>query len=412
MRGALLGNRRWWIAAAIAALAVVVIVLVRRHGEPVDTAATTAPDVKLATVRTGEYAVMLREAGHVGEPAGTVTKPAFAVAGILQTVFVHVGESVSQGAPIAELDTRALSLDAQQAQAEAAAAQASYAGGAVPAAQLTGAQANARAAQERAQADEAQVARERRLYAAGVSALKDVQAAQAQLAADRAAASVAAADARAAASQPQVVGAQAQAAQARAAAAQHMLDQGTLRAPVSGVVTAVYKRPGESVDPTTPVLAIGPSQQNVATLDVPSGDAQQIAQGNPVTLTIDGMSERGEGVVTAVVPSVDPATQNATVVVSGVPAGSVAGSAAQAQIVVAHVRGTLIPENAIVQDPQSGENVVFVQQRQSDGSVKFAQRAITVLHEDGTTADVSGLSPGQRVAAQGAFSLLAPAGGD
>lgn len=403
----------WAVIAAAIALAVVAIVIWQRmHAPPPAAAPDAAPAVQLATVRSGEYAVTLREAGHVGAPAGTVTKATFAQPGILQSVDVHVGEFVSAGTAIAQLDTRALSLDAQQARAEAQSAAASYGGGSVPAAQLSGAQANAQAAQQRVAADGAQVEREQRLYGAGVAALKDVQAAQSQLAADRAAAAVAAADARAAASQPEVQSANVRAAQAKAAVSENALAQGTLHAPVSGIVTAIYKRPGEAVDTSTPVLAIGPPQQAVATLDVPGTDAQQIAKGNPVTLSIDGLPRAGSGVVTAVVPSVDPATQNATVVASGVPASAVAGSAVQARIVVAHVQGLLVPEGAIVQDPQSGQNVVFVQERQKDGSMKFVQRSVTVRHEDGTTAQIaSGLQPGERIAAQGAFSLLAPAGG-
>jgi multidrug efflux pump subunit AcrA (membrane-fusion protein) len=402
-----------WAALGAIAIAVVAIVIWNRSRASAPAPQSdAAPAVALATVKRGEYAVTLREAGHVGAPAGTTTKATFAVSGILSSVPVHVGEYVRAGTPIAQLDTRALALDAQQARAEAAAAAASYAGGSVPAAQLSGAQANVRAAQQRASADLAQVEREQRLYHAGVAALKDVQAAQAQLAADRAAATVAQADARAAASQPQVLAAQAQAAQARAAAAENSLALGTLTAPVDGIVTAIYKRPGEAVDTTTPVLAIGPAQQNVATLDVPGTDAQQISNGNPVTLSITGLAQTGQGVVTAVVPSVDPTTQSATVVVNGIPSGAVAGSAVQARIVVAHVSGVLIPQSAIVQDPQSGDALVFVQQRQKDGTLKFAQRTVVVKHEDGTTAEIaSGVQPGERIAAQGAFSLLAPSGG-
>lgn len=394
-------------------MAIIAIVLWRSlHSAPASETASTPPALQLATARSGVYAVTLQEAGHVGAPAGTTTKATFAVSGILQSVPVHVGEFVSAGEEIAQLDTRALSLDAQEAHAEAAAAAAGYAGGSVPEAALSGARASAQAAQQRVNADLAELQRQQRLYGAGVSALKDVQAAQAQLAADRASAVVANADARAAASQPQVLAAQSQAAQVKAASADTALAQGTLRAPVSGIVTAIYKRPGEAVDSTTPVLAIGPPQQNVATLDVPGTDAQQIAIGNPAVVSIAGSTQSGNGVVTAVVPSVDPATQNATVVVNGVPASAVAGSAVQARIVVAHVRGVIVPESAIVQDPQSGESVVFVRQRQKGGSMKFVQRIVGVRHEDGRTADIgSGLRSGESVAAQGAFSLLAPAGG-
>jgi hypothetical protein len=145
---------------------------------------------------------------------------------------------------------------------------------------------------------------------------------------------------------------------------------------------------------------------------VPSSDAARIAVGDPVELTVTGTSQISNGRVSAVVPSVDPSTQAATVVVSGVPQGAVAGNAISAKITVAHVRGLLVPQSAIVQDPQSGDNVVFVQAKQKDGSVKFEQRTVAIAHEDGATAQVTGgVHPGERIAAQGAFELLAPASG-
>jgi hypothetical protein len=54
---------------------------------------------------------------------------------------------------------------------------------------------------------------------------------------------------------------------------------------------------------------------------------------------------------------------------------------------------------------------VFVLQRKPDGSTAFVQQTVRIAHEDGTTADLaSGVAPGDRVAAQGAFELLAPSG--
>ena len=404
---------RWTSVGAAAVVVLVALVLWGRfHARAPSAPAAAVPAVTLATVRFGEYAVTLDEAGHVGAPAGTTTKVAFAIPGIVQLVDVRVGERVSAGQKLAQLDTQMLALQAQQARAQAAAAEADYGAGAVPEAKLRGAKANARAAQARASADAAQLARERRLYAAGVAALKDVQAAKSQLAADEAGAVVAQADVRTAASQPAAIGAQAAAAQAAAAAAQDAFAHGTLIAPIAGVVTAIYKRAGESEDGSTPVLAIGPPAQDVATLDVPGADAQQINVGDPVTLTVAGLDSPSRGRVSAVVPSVDPATQSATVVVSGVPPNALAGSAVQARLTVAHVDGLLVPQSALVQDPQTGRIVVFVRRRERDGSFTFAQRVVTVAHEDGTTAEIaSGLARGERIAAQGAFSLLAPAGG-
>ena len=403
------GARATGIVAVIAIAVALVLVFRPRASAP--PAAPAAPAVALATVYEGTFDVTLQEAGRVGSPAGATTNLAFAVPGIIAAVGVRVGETVRAGQPLAHLASRSYALSQQAAEADAEQAQAAYAGGAVPDAAIASARAKLHATQAQLQADETGVRREQRLYAAGILAEKAVVAAQTQVAADRSNVAVAQADLRAAQAQPHALGAAARAADARAAAATYALDQSVLRSPIDGIVTAVLKRPGEAVDSTTPVISVGPPQQHEATLTVPATDAQQIALGDRVELDIAGAG-RSTGRVTAVVPSVDPQTQDATVAVSGVSAGAVAGNAVQATITVAQVSGMLIPESAIVQDPQSGENAVFVRATQKDGTVKFEQHNVSIAHENGTIALITrGVRVGDRVATQGAFSLLAPAGG-
>ncbi len=385
--------RNWmWVGVAmvIGAIAGFWFLTHRPSQTPADTAA--APSVQLATVRFGDYAVVLDEAGSIGAPAGTTTQLSFPISGVIGSIDVRVGDRVAAGQTLATLDTRSLSLTAQQAAADA---------------QAASAQANAASVDRyttKLAVDRAVVTRAENLYRAGVSAKKDIDDARAQLAADEA-------DARAAGANRTAAVAQSQSAAVKAQLANTDLSRASLRSPVDGVVTAISRRAGESVDPTNAVISVGPEQQAQATLQVPSSDAARIAVGDPVELTITGTSQTSNGRVTAVVPSVDPSTQAATVVVSGVPQGTVAGNALSAKITVAHVRGLLIPQTAIVQDPQSGGNVIFVQAKQKDGSLKFEQRTVAVAHEDGTTAQVTGgVRPGERIAAQGAFELLAPAG--
>jgi cobalt-zinc-cadmium efflux system membrane fusion protein len=306
---------------------------------------------------------------------------------------VHIGEPVSSGEALAQLDTGGLSLAAAQAQADAQAAAANAQQSAID------------RTSTKIAVDAAALHREQSLYAAGVAALKDVQAAQAQLAQDRA-------EAASAVTQRSGASAQAQSAQARAALAQRDLANGTLRAPSDGVVTAILKRPGESVDTTTPVVAIGPGSSHDVTLQVSSADAARVHNGNAVTMSIPGTDLRSSGTVAGVSPALDPATQSATVIVRGVPINAPAGSAVQASIDVAHDRGIVIPQTAIVQDPQTGDTLVFVQERDKSGNVKFAQRTVRVDHQNGSQALIgAGLKPGERIAAQGGFALLAPAGG-
>jgi multidrug efflux pump subunit AcrA (membrane-fusion protein) len=95
--------------------------------------------------------------------------------------------------------------------------------------------------------------------------------------------------------------------------------------------------------------------------------------------------------------------------VRGIPSGAPGGSAVQATIAVARDRGIVIPQSAIVEDPQTGRTVVFVQTIAQNGARKFAQRIVLVAQRDGSTALISsGLVAGERVVAQGGFALLAP----
>src|SRR5579863_426532 len=379
-------KRRWLVVTIVAVVALAIAAVLRR--QPAPPAETTGPSVTTATVRYGDYAVVLDEAGYAGGPVGTAAQLAFAGSGVLRDVYVRVGERIAAGEALASLDTRALALDAAQARAEAEAAAAGYGGGSVPEAAIMAARDRVRAAVERAAADRAAVVRAQRLYDAGVDAHKDVEAARAQLAGDEAAATTAQADLRGASSQPSVLSAQVRAASARAASADLLVNQGTLTAPTGGYVTAIYHHAGEAVDASKPIVAIGPPQSEV-TLSVPGTDAAQIAVGNPVELRVGGDATTTSGRVIAVVPAVNQQTQTATVVVSAEQTAAVAGSAVRARITVARIRGLLVPQSAIVEDPQKNESVVFVQLRKPDGSSTFVQRTVQIAHEDGTTADLS-----------------------
>jgi multidrug efflux pump subunit AcrA (membrane-fusion protein) len=64
-----------------------------------------------------------------------------------------------------------------------------------------------------------------------------------------------------------------------------------------------------------------------------------------------------------------------------------------------------------VQDPQSGATLVFVQTRDKNGKMAFAERTVTIADQNGVQVLIgSGLHRGERIAAQGGFALLAPAG--
>ncbi len=467
-------KRRMWLILAGALILVVVcgaiaanVVLGRRGAAAVadSGAPSAAPDVPLARAAFGPYIARVRAQGRVGAPSGGEAKLAFANSGIVARVDVRVGQPVSAGQTLAQLDTGGLAIDLAQARSDAAGAAASYGHGTVPSRAVTSAQARLTATRDRLRAltngtgsaqsdreaalvavrqseaklstDQRALDRETTLFAGGVAARKDVEAARAQLIFDQAdadanrakAASAGAnigaaltqaradvaqaeSDVRGAQAQIGVSGAQAAAAQSRYDAAQRALAIATLRATSDGVVMSVLKHPGEAVDPTQPAIVIGPPSSATVTLTVGSDDARSVRPGDPATLHLTGRGGSGRGIVRSVVPSVDASTQTSTIVVAGVPAGAIPGDAVEATIEVGTRRGIVIPTSAIVEDPQTGKAIVFVRQRVKDGSEKFVSREITITAGDERTSLVAGgLRNGERVATQGAFDLLAPGGG-
>lgn len=466
-------KRIWTTLGAIAVIFAVALVgwLTTHHGSSnavaKDTSAPSVPNVTLVTAHTGNFVDRVNAQGRIGPPAGSSAKLAFAQAGILQSVMVHVGDSVRAGEAVAALDRSTLGAAVSQAQADARSAAAGYSGGELSAATVGSAFAKLNVAQEKlttlerggpaamssqisAQSvarqaalkvtgDEATLARDRALLAGGVLAAKDIAAARALLASDQAdqraadakvsaatsdyttavrqaRADVAAArnDIETARSQRGVLSGASASAQAKLGAARIAYANGVLTAPSDGVVLTIAKHPGESIDPTQPVMEVGPALGRAVTLSVPGDVARRIVVGNPVTLQITQTKERQtHGRVTAVVPTVDPTTQLATVVVSGAPPDAVPGDAVTATIVIGHTSGIIVPSTAIVQDPQSGKTVVFVRDAHPKaGESGFSLREIAVRASDTSTAAVtSGLKSGERIASKGGYALLAPAGG-
>ena len=460
-------TRRIVIAAIVCAAIGAGIVYGVHKTSAAPVAAGAAPDVPVTAARQGTYVERVDAQGRVGPPAGSSAKLAFAQPGVIASVDVHVGDTVRAGQPLAELDRAALAAAVEGARADARVARATYGNGAAPAASVASAQARyavaadklatleqrgpaalssriaaesvARQAALKVAADESQVTREQELATAGVAAQKDVDAARAQLASDeadqraadarvaaaasdfasalrqaRADADAALGDLQAARAQNGVLGGQAESARARLDAANVAYANGVLTARGDGVVLSVLKHPGEAVDPTTPVLEVGPALGHAVTLTVPGDVAQRVAVGNALTLTVHGaQSTTVNAHIVAVVPAVDPVSQVATIVADGAPAAAVPGTAVGASIVVGHLSGIIVPATAIVQDPQTGNAVVFVQQvHPKDGASGFALRRVTVRASDTANAVVaSGLRAGERVAVQGGYTLLAPAGG-
>ena len=353
-------------------------------------------DVPTYTVRSANYEDSVSAVGRVGGVNGNQTNLSFLVAGVISNVYVRIGDHVSSGQPVAALDGRGYDLAAAQARSD-----------------VSVADANARAAgvdrfSTRIAVDDAAVRRASSLFEAGVAPRKDVDAAKAQLALDQA-------DATVSRDQSKSLSAAVSSAQIHAALADRDVQNSVLRAPQDGVVSAIMHRAGENVDPSVPVIALSQVGTADITLNVPAASLSEIRLGDRVQFSIVGTRLQSDGIVTGVSNSIDPATQTGTVVARGAPTNVPIGSIVQANIVIASIRGLVVPETAVVQDPQTGNTLVFVVARDKQGDAIFQDRVVKVQMHNGSTALIStGLHVGERIATRGGFMLLAPTetGGD
>jgi multidrug resistance efflux pump len=411
------------IAVAVFAIVAVALGIVRAKSAPdPDTSVptTATPSVLTSRAAFGTFVERVAAHGRVGPPSGSDAKLAFAGSGVLTAIAVHVGDAVRAGQLLAQYggaDVAASALDAAHARARAAQSHLVALQNGDGSAQSDRAAALAALHQSQAKValDDRALARARELYRGGVIAQKDVESAAEQLALDRA--DEHANESKLGATSYGIGDALTQAradyasALSDAANAQRALENTALKAPADGVVIALLRHVGESVDPSTPVIELGPAATNDLTLTVAGGAPHPVQLGDAVDFHVLARVVGGHGRVVGVVPSVDPATQATTVLVSGVPAGAVSGDAVDATIVVGQRRGIIVPTSAVVQDPQSGKMLVFVREQTKDGSSQFVARAVQAADgDDQTTLLAGGLRGGETIATQGAFDLLAPSG--
>ncbi len=410
------------------------------------------PTVQVAAVTRGTLERETAAAGTLQTLPGreaTITPP---VAGVLDALFVRSGQTVRQGQTVARLSTRTLAGQIQQAQATLGQTQVQVRQAQANALQqqaqtrsaILQAQAslqNARAALEGTQATltgaEAGVVnarqsldRAQKLYADGLVAQKDVEAAQLAL---RTAQAQRDAQRQTVAGQRQTVaGQQAAVEAARAAAAQDVVKRQdvlvarqqvrnalgalttaraqaalyTLRAPLAGQVISVGATAGETVDATTKIAVVADLRLLQLKISLPGGVVSQVHRGQPLTFTVGSLPGR---VFRTSIQSVAPGVEAAT---GTVPALATVGNSgrllrddtlARVQIVTERRENVLIvPRAALLADPDTGKSSVV-----TVGSDKAAHVVPvgTGLSVGGEVEITGGVTEGQRVVISGQYGL-------
>ena len=355
--------------------------------------------------------------GQVVPDAGGQATLAFPTEGQIASVNVNVGDRVSAGEVLASLDSRIASSAIEQAQADVAAAQANLAKAQARARPQEFAQnsAQVQAAQAKAQASKAELDRQKALAHVGISSQRDLQQAQADY-------QSALTDLRVAQQQgsilqagprPQDVDVARSAvlqAQAALSAAQTKASLLNLVAPFDGIVTQRLKNPGETVDPTIPVIAMINPNRTVVDVQISQDQADLIRVGDAARLAVDGVDRSISGSVIAVSPALGQEPRPMTVRIKPAGGSLTPGAAVKATIVVRTVAGAfVVPDSAVVKDPETGNTVLYV----ARGMGRYRRVPVQIVLEAGnrTAIAATGLQPGVLIVTQGAYELLPFAGG-
>lgn len=355
-------------------------------------AAAAKTPVEVARVTRGDIAQAARVTGTV--QAGTTVNVTAATAGKLKAVLVNVGDRVSRGQVIAELEDN--DAAARLAQARAALDQARTA----PAQAEAGvqqAEARLKQAEAQAQLDEANLQRVQALFDQGAASQQQLDAARTTAAASKENLEILrgaldAARAGLASSQAQIATAEAAVRQAQVA-----LDNCYIKAPVDGVVAARLLEPGETAQGAVVTLVTTGDLQ--VEINVTEEDINYLPAGKKVSVEVPAAGNKTlEGTVASSSPAADKSTRlySVKVAIPGAPAEVKPGMAATVVFQTRKVQDALlVPKEAVVN--RGGQSIVYTV---ADG--KAVGQVVTTGIDDGRNIEIlKGLDEGTTIIVKG-----------
>ncbi len=321
------------------------------------------------------------------------------VPGVLTDFQAYTGDRLAAGQIVARLQEPELQSDAQAAQAAAQAARRTWSAAKSDADSM---RADVSGQREQLRYWNAEIAREKRLLDEGAVSVQEYQDERAQAAAARSA--YASVLAKANGADASIGAAQARVEQAAAdAQSQNALAGYTnVVVPSDSVVMQRLVDPGVYVQPGTPILQVAVIDRLRVQAQVAQGDLSGIAIGTPIDVKFDD-GKMLHGYISSVSPVVDSSTHTAIAeaIVPNANGSYQPGSYAH---VVLHVQGHTnanafnVPSGAVVGGANSA---VWI-----DRAGGAHRVTVTVISDDGTTAQVSGnLRSSDRVVVTGANGL-------
>ncbi|MEY2342753.1 efflux RND transporter periplasmic adaptor subunit [Acidithiobacillus sp. IBUN Pt1247-S3] len=182
---------------------------------------------------------------------------------------------------------------------------------------------------------------------------------------------------------------------------QQSLHAGIIRAPITGVITAIPVQAGNTIAAGQPFLTINPAGARVVVLGVEPEDLGEIHVGDEVALrSLDAQGKSWPSKVQQVLAQVDPTTRLAGVIVP-LPADAQAlpGTLLSAEITLAQRQSLAVPDSAVL--TQHGRAYCFV-----DRKGIAQKRWVETGWQEGKWIEVQkGLQAGETVVSLGNYEL-------
>jgi cobalt-zinc-cadmium efflux system membrane fusion protein len=178
-----------------------------------------------------------------------------------------------------------------------------------------------------------------------------------------------------------------------------------LLAPIGGEVVERLVSPGQVLQAgTTQAFTISDMSTVWVMANVYQGDLAYVKDGDPVTITTDSYPDKFSGKISFISPALDPNTRTlqARIVVDN-PGGKLKKDMYVVATVTAGVISDAIavPDSSILRDDEN-QPFVYV----ASGSNQFGRRPVDIgQSQNGQTQILKGLSPGDKVAANGSLFL-------
>jgi RND family efflux transporter MFP subunit len=342
------------------------------------------------------------EIGSLDEPlsyTGT-TEPVRSVSlrsqaeGRLLNLSVNVGDAVTQGEVLGQLDDRLLTIRLSQSEAELAALESEVARAE---AEVSDAQAQVEEARVQLQQAQADADRLQRLLNEG--AITEQQAEQAQTAVRSAEQMLRSAEERVRTRQQAVVAAQRRVSAQQAAVAEGLerRDYSSLVSPITGVVLERVTEPGNLIQPGDEVLRLGDFSQIKVVVEVSELERAEVRSGQLVQVNLDAFpNQEFRGQVTRISPAADPTARLIPVEITMPNPGGQLGSGllARVQFQSDQAGRVVVPESAL-QAAGNQDSTLFVLEQVGEETTAIARTVQVGDRSNGRIEIRSGLEAGE-----------------